>query len=143
MDLPGHASQRVKLETLRSVSKAVVFVVDGTSPQTISKVAQFLYTLLVDPVFVARRTPFFIAINKTDQLDLGAAANSPEANDSEDEETTTGSSQVDKFAARLEKILSVCCEREFKLPSRHSDGSFLVSSYFIPAAIPRAHFNLR
>jgi signal recognition particle receptor subunit beta len=102
----------VKLETLRSVSKAVVFVVDGTSPQTISKVAQFLYTLLVDPVFTARRTPFFIAINKTDQLDLGAAQSQDDANDSEEEETTTGNSQVDKFAARLEKILSVGVARE-------------------------------
>lgn len=113
VDLPGHASQRVKLETLRSVSKAVVFVVDGTAPQAISKVAQLLYTLLVDPVFTARKTPFFIAINKIDQLEGGQAkakaTNDGETNESDDDEedSSTGNSAVDAFAARLEKILSV------------------------------------
>lgn len=87
----------MKLETLKRSSKGLIFVVDGSSPNTFSKAAQFLYTLLVDPVLQARRTPVFIAINHQDRL--------VEAGADDREEATQA--QVEEIADKIEKILSV------------------------------------
>lgn len=95
VDLPGHASQRVKLDQLKSTAKCVLFVVDGSQPDAFGKVAQFLYTLLVDPVFTARRTPFFIVINKKDKIEIIPDVTADEEVD-----------PIHQIAERLEKILS-------------------------------------
>jgi len=113
VDLPGHASQRVKLDALKPVSKGVVFVVDGSQPDTLGKASQLLYTLLVDPIFVARRTPFFVAINKADLMEGDAAAAgstdpSPSSSSEEDDElreAATLDARVTAIKHRLEGLL--------------------------------------
>jgi 50S ribosomal subunit-associated GTPase HflX len=122
VDLPGHASQRTKLDSLKSVSKAIIFVVDGSAPASFGKVAQQLYTLLVDPVVTARRTPVFLAINKTDLLaevdtskpKVNAPMKKQTKNDSDSESESESESEdesshtaVGAIAKRLEEILSV------------------------------------
>jgi len=102
VDLPGHASQRVKLENYKSVTKGIIFVVDGSNPSNLSGAAQYLYTLLVDPIFVARRTPVFIAINKTDAMRADASSAQGEGETGGEEEDAAA---VNDVANKLEQLL--------------------------------------
>jgi signal recognition particle receptor subunit beta len=96
VDLPGHASQRVHLEALKPVAKGIVYVVDAGAMDQAAAMAQELYTLLVDPVLTARRTPVFIAVNKLDAIDGSKAS----TND-------TPVDPVDDVVDKLEKMLCV------------------------------------
>lgn len=122
VDLPGHASQRVKLDAIKPTAKGVVFVVDATTPDALAKVSQFLYTLLVDPIFVARRTPFFIAVSKQEMVnssdDSSSSADAKQTkgkdtdgsgsegeDESEGETESSGNAAVSRIASRLEALL--------------------------------------
>lgn len=146
VDLPGHASQRVKLDAIKPVTKGVVFVVDATAPDSLAKVSQFLYTLLVDPILVARRTPFFIAVSKTEMVDSSDSSSSSSAgakpkkagstdgSGSEGEgdseaETDSGSSfssAVARIASRLEAILDTTRGLQSTMADLGTDGETAV-----------------
>lgn len=113
VDLPGHASQRVKMESIKPVTKAVIFIVDGSANETLASSAQYLYTLLIDPIFTARRTPFFIAVNKTDLFlnKKEEKKNTALIEEDEEEETEDGPAKsedvLQTISSRLEKLLLV------------------------------------
>nr|CAD7397937.1 unnamed protein product [Timema cristinae]CAD7432339.1 unnamed protein product [Timema monikensis] len=68
IDIPGHERQRAKfLDQYKPVARAIIFVVDSVSIQKeIRDVAEYLYTLLSDPVFSSNCPPFLILCNKQD-----------------------------------------------------------------------------
>nr|CAD7572077.1 unnamed protein product [Timema californicum] len=68
IDIPGHERQRSKfLDQYKPVARAIIFVVDSVSIQKeIRDVAEYLYTLLSDPVFSSNCPPFLILCNKQD-----------------------------------------------------------------------------
>jgi signal recognition particle receptor subunit beta len=104
VDLPGHPSQRVKLDALKPVAKGVVFVLDGAHTDSLGKTSQLLYTLLVDPIFVARRTPFFIAINKADLLENGASTDASPSSSSSSSEDGDDEATADSLEGRVEAL---------------------------------------
>ncbi|XP_011429495.3 signal recognition particle receptor subunit beta [Magallana gigas] len=68
-DLPGHERLRHQvLDQFRGLARGIVYVIDSTSLQKdIKEVAEFLYTVLSDPVVLANAPPVLIACNKQDQ----------------------------------------------------------------------------
>lgn len=92
----------MKLDALKPVLKGVIFVVDGSSLENVTRVAQSLYSLLVDPILTARRTPVFLAINKKDLL-VDASSTTQEG----DETSDPADEAVEQVAQRIEKALSV------------------------------------
>lgn len=147
VDLPGHASQRVKLDAIKPVTKGVVFVVDATTPDSLAKVSQFLYTLLVDPILVARRTPFFIAVSKQEMVKSdssssssadakpkkagladGSGSEGEEGDSSEGEEIDSGASNsaVARIASRLEAILDTTRGLQSTMADLGTDGETAV-----------------
>nr|CAD7458572.1 unnamed protein product [Timema tahoe] len=68
IDIPGHERQRTKfLDQYKPVARAIIFVVDSVSIQKeIRDVAEYLYTLLSDPVVSSNCPPFLVLCNKQD-----------------------------------------------------------------------------
>nr|XP_022342917.1 signal recognition particle receptor subunit beta-like [Crassostrea virginica] len=68
-DLPGHERLRLQvLEQFKGLARGIVYVIDSASVQKdIKEVAEFLYTILSDPVILANAPPILIACNKQDQ----------------------------------------------------------------------------
>jgi signal recognition particle receptor subunit beta len=136
VDLPGHPSQRVKLDALKPVAKGVVFVLDGAHTDSLGKTSQLLYTLLVDPIFVARRTPFFIAINKADLLENGGTATddaspSSSSSSSEDDDAANADSlegRVEALTRRLEGLLDKTRSLQSTMSDLGDDASSSSSS---------------
>ena len=75
VDLPGHDRLRSKYwEDYKSNATGIVFVVDSQSfLSNVRDVADFLYTVLADPVVNKRRVPVLIACNKQDEAKAKSA----------------------------------------------------------------------
>lgn len=108
-------------------------MVDGSSPATLGKVSQLLYTLLVDPILVARRTPFFIAVNKHELMDSSSSSataapakerNSDESGSEsdEEEESAEGATGVAALVARLEGMLDKTRDLQSTMSELGTDG---------------------
>lgn len=69
IDLPGHERIRVsKFDQYKKAARALVFVVDSlTFQKEIKDVADYLYSILTDPVISSYVPPVLIACNKHDQ----------------------------------------------------------------------------
>nr|CAG4638696.1 EOG090X0C7N [Cyclestheria hislopi] len=68
IDIPGHERVRQRyLDTYKASARAVIFVIDSlTFSKDIRDVAEYLYTILTDPVISGNCPPFLIACNKQD-----------------------------------------------------------------------------
>lgn len=75
VDLPGFDRLRDRFfDDCKSSAKAVVFVLDSLSFVSNSRhVADFLYTVLSDPIIMKKRTPILIACNKQDETKAKSA----------------------------------------------------------------------
>lgn len=69
MDVPGHERLRqVVLDRYKNGARGLLFVVDSTSVQKqIKDVAEYLYTVLTDPVIASLQPPLLVFCNKQDQ----------------------------------------------------------------------------
>lgn len=69
VDLPGQERLRNKFfEQHKSSAKGIVFVIDSINIQKeIRDVAEYLYTILCDPIIQGNTTPLLILCNKQDQ----------------------------------------------------------------------------
>ena len=75
MDLPGFDRLRNKFfDDYKSSARAIVLVLDSLSFVSNNRnVADFVYTVLSDPVVVQRRIPLLIACNKQDEAKAKSA----------------------------------------------------------------------
>lgn len=75
VDLPGFDRLRNKFfDDYKSSARAIVFVLDSLSFVSNNRnVADFLYTVLSDPVVAKRRIPLLIACNKQDEAKAKSA----------------------------------------------------------------------
>lgn len=69
VDIPGHERLRMKFfDECKQAAKGIVYIIDSVTVQKdIQDVAEFLYTLLSDPVVANHNLPFLILCNKQDQ----------------------------------------------------------------------------
>ena len=75
VDLPGFDRLRLKyFEDLKASARAVIFVLDSLSFVSNNRhVADFLYTVLSDPLVSKRRLPILVACNKQDEAKAKSA----------------------------------------------------------------------
>lgn len=107
-------------------------MVDGSSPATLGKVSQLLYTLLVDPILVARRTPFFIAVNKHELMDSSSSSataapakersSAESGSESDEEDSAEGATGVAALVARLEGMLDKTRDLQSTMSELGTDG---------------------
>ena len=127
-------------------------MVDGSSPATLGKVSQLLYTLLVDPILVARRTPFFIAVNKHELMDsssssaTAAPAKERTSDESgsesdEEEESAEGATGVAALVARLEGMLDKTRDLQSTMSELGTDGETSVRPLGRPGQTFRSALN--
>jgi len=69
IDIPGHERLRAKFfDEYKQAAKGIVYIIDSITVQKdVRDVAEFLYTLLSDPVVANHSLPFLILCNKQDQ----------------------------------------------------------------------------
>lgn len=69
IDIPGHERLRAKFfDEYKGTARGIVYIIDSiTFQKDIRDVAEFLYTLLSDPVVASNRLSFLILCNKQDQ----------------------------------------------------------------------------
>ncbi|RZF44663.1 hypothetical protein LSTR_LSTR000615 [Laodelphax striatellus] len=69
IDIPGHERLRGRyIDTYKGLARGVVFVIDSVTLQKeIRDAAEFLYTLLLDPVLLKAKPQLLILCNKQDQ----------------------------------------------------------------------------
>ncbi|XP_039277221.1 LOW QUALITY PROTEIN: signal recognition particle receptor subunit beta [Nilaparvata lugens] len=76
IDIPGHERLRGRyIDAYKGLARGVIFVVDSVTLQKeIRDAAEFLYTLLLDPVLLKAKPQLLILCNKQDQT-MAKAAN--------------------------------------------------------------------
>ncbi|XP_037075857.1 signal recognition particle receptor subunit beta-like [Pollicipes pollicipes] len=69
VDVPGHDRLRqTALDRYKGAARGLLFVVDSTTVQKqLKDVAEYLYTVLTDPVIAALQPPLLVLCNKQDQ----------------------------------------------------------------------------
>jgi len=67
VDIPGHYRLRPRIQDFLPIARAIIFTVDAVDFQA-SQVADYLYSLLVDPKIANRKLPIMITCNKMDLI---------------------------------------------------------------------------
>jgi len=76
IDVPGHEKLRFHVHDYLRFASRILFLVDATNfGQHIRANAEFLYTILADPLVIAYRIPVLIACHKSDVLQAWKSQN--------------------------------------------------------------------
>lgn len=67
VDFPGHKSQRTRLSTYFSQTRAIVFLIDVGDNENYRSTGQYLFSLMTDAILYKKKVPLLIAFNKTDK----------------------------------------------------------------------------
>lgn len=93
IDFPGHKTQRPRLSSYYSQTRAIIFLVDICDIKSYKSAGEYLFSLMTDPILLKKKIPLLIAFNKIDIQEK----------DSQDTEDTNNEEVKKKLLEHLEK----------------------------------------